>query len=131
MNLDALIPALKAAGATVLGAATYLIAQVSLPDIGDVGNFGLVAVLAVLIGRYTFRQLEDYRADLKASRSRNDELVSRIEALEADLSKLGKAKAAVVARNRELEEYAHRLRVWAIAAGLDAGEIPPPPETPS
>lgn len=125
-DADVLAAALKTAGVTVAGAITYVVAQVQLPDVGDVGNFGLVAILAVLVGRYTFRQLEDYRNDLSSARNRNDALYARIDDLEADLHKLGKAKAATERRNRELEEYTHRLRQWAIASGFNDTEIPPP-----
>ena len=125
-DLEVLVPALKTAGATILGAAAYLVAQIQLPDIGDVGNFGLVAVLAVIIGRYTFRQLEDYRKDLKTTRDHNDELNAKIEGLQNDLTKLGQAKAASDKHLRDLEVYTHRLRLWALAAGFTDTEIPPP-----
>lgn len=112
--------AVKAGTSVIAGGAAYVWAQVQLPDLDAVGSVGLVGLLAVLIARYTLRQLEDYRADLKAARD-------RITTLEDDLSRLGKAKAATETRNRELEEYAHRLNLWAIAV---AGDGPAPPEFP-
>lgn len=90
-------------------------------------NVGLIGILAVLVGRYTFRQLEDYRSDLGSARARIDELVTRIERLQDDLHKLGQSKADAEARQRELEAYAHRIRLWAISAGVADSEIPPPP----
>lgn len=89
--------------------------------IEGIGNLGLVAALAVLIGRYTFRQLENYRTDLGGARQRIDEL-------EADLHAQGKAKAAVENRNRELEAYGHRLRLFCLAAGIPPEEIPQVPQ---
>lgn len=113
-------PALKAAAATAAAGATAVMAQVELP-LDDVGRVGLIGFLAVLVGRYTFRQLEDYRTDLAAARSRIDDL-------EDELHTLGQSKARVEHRNRELEAYGHRLELWASAVG--ASSTVPPPEFP-
>lgn len=122
---DLLIPALKAAASVLVAGASvvFVTAQEAFP-LDGVGTVGLIGVLAVLVARYTFRQLEDYRGDLKAARARIDEL-------EAALSKLGQAKAKVERRNRELEAYAHRIELWAGAAGAGSAlpELPDPPPT--
>lgn len=118
------IPAVKAGGAVAVAGWIAIMAQVELPNLDGLGNVGLVGILAVLVGRYTFRQLEDYRADLQAARE-------RIDALEDELHKLGQSKAKTERRNRELEHYAHRVGLWAASAGASIDVTPPElPELP-
>lgn len=103
--------ATKTAGATatLLGGAVF--AQTSLPELA--GNLGLVALLAVLVGRYTFRQLEDYRTDLKASRARTDHLEEELDSARS--------------RIHELEDYTHRLGAFITSANIaGAPELPGP-----
>lgn len=120
--MDILLPALKSAGAVALAAVAAVLGQEGF-SLDGLGTVSLVGVLAVLVARYTFRQLEDYRGDLKDARARIDEL-------EAALHNQGKAKAKVERRNRELEAYAHRLELWAAAVDK-RGELPdPPPDRP-
>lgn len=108
-------------GAVTLGAGiAYIWSQLEWPDLGALGSFGLAAVLAGLVARYTLSQLEGYRTDLGAARARIDTLV-------ADLHSQGQAKAAADARIRELEIYAHRLRLWIVAQGLDPHDVPETP----
>lgn len=120
---EILLPALKTAAAVLTAGVSAIFAQEAF-SIDGVGTVGLIGVLAVLVARYTFRQLEDYRGDLKAARDRIDEL-------EGALHKLGKAKAATERRNRELEAYAHRIELWASATGAGSAlpELPDPPPT--
>lgn len=116
---DLLFPAIKVSVATVLSGIGALWAQTNLP-LDGVGTVGLVGLLAILLGRYTFRQLEDYRKDITATRDRIDEL-------QDELHEQGRAKAATEKRNRELEDYAHRLHLWVLAAGVGDSDVPPPP----
>lgn len=111
-------PAAKAGGAVIVAGWVAIMAQVEIPNLDGLGNVGLVGILAILVGRYTFRQLEDYRSDLKAARA-------RIDTLEDELHKLGKAKAKTESRNRELEHYAHRVGLWAASAGAGIDVTPP------
>jgi len=116
---DLVLRALKVSLVTLVSGLSALWAQFQIPLEG-LGSVSLVAVLAVLIGRYTFRQLEDFRKDLREYRSRIDEL-------EDELHKQGQSKAAVEKRNRDLEEYAHRLHLWVLAVGGSDSDVPPPP----
>lgn len=120
--------AAKVAAAVVGGGLAALWAQTELPNIGvdTTSVVGLIGLLAILVGRYTFRQLEDYRGDIKSVRERN-------EALEDDLRKAGQARAVLEARNRELEAYAHRLQLWAasVATGVELPQLPDPPAAPA
>lgn len=105
---------------TLAGGLVAIWAQAELPGLDAVGNVGLVGLLALLVARYTFRQLEDYRSDLKAQRERNDEL-------ESDLHELGKAKAECERLRREAEDYAQRLRLHLLSGGASLDELPSPP----
>lgn len=123
---EPLFLALKVGGLTVgaglLGLASEVVAQTVDSPLEGAGSVGLIAILAVLVGRYTFKQLEAYRGDLTAARG-------RIDALEDALHKAGQASAAKDRRIREVENYAHRLRLYILATGVDHEEIPlPPPE---
>ncbi len=104
--------ATKTAGITTAALGGYVVAQTN-STLELAGNLGLVALLAVLVGRYTFRQLEDYRTDLKAARSRTEHLEGELE----------------VARSRihELEDYTHRLGNFITSANIaGAPELPGP-----
>ncbi len=115
--------AAKTAGVTTALLGGAVVAQTSLPELA--GNLGLVALLAVLVGRYTFRQLEAYREDLKDANGRAIHLRELLEA-ERDESR------RLELRVHELEDYAHRLNVFVTSAGLaGAPELPQtPPLTP-
>lgn len=108
-------------GAGLISFAGEVIAQSVDSPLEGAGSVGLIAILAVLVGRYTFKQLEAYRGDLTAARG-------RIDALEDALHTAGKASARKDERIRELENYAHRLRLYLTAQGLSEAEMPPPPE---
>jgi hypothetical protein len=108
----------------VLGLAAEVLAQALEPPFEGIGSVGLIGLLAVLVGRYTFKQLEAYRGDLTSARG-------RIDALEEALHKAGQASAKKDDRIRELENYAHRLRLYITAQGIPDGEIPPPPPSAS
>lgn len=116
---DLLVPAAKVAIMTLLSGIGALWAQTNIP-LDGFGTIGLVGLLAIILGRYTFRQLEDYRKDITAGRERIDEL-------QDELHEQGRSKAATEKRNRELEEYAHRLHLWVLAAGIGDSDVPPPP----
>lgn len=108
-------------GMITLGAGVAFVwSQLEWPDLGALGSFGLAAALAGLVARYTLSQLEGYRTDLGAARARIDTLV-------LDLHAQGQAKAVSEARIRELELYAHRLRVWIVAQSLDTRDMPEAP----
>jgi hypothetical protein len=113
--------ALKAAGAILAAGVAAVFAQAQIPGLGAAANIGVVAVLAGLLFRYVFRLLEDYRADLAVARARTD-------ALEDDLRRLGRSSARKEEAIRELTEYGHRLRVFLIASGASAEELPEQPE---
>lgn len=115
-----MIPLLKAGGALATIAAAFVWAQVEGFPLDDLGNIVGVAALAVIVARYTLRQLEDYRTDLKTSRSRIDDL-------EADLHALGQAKGEVERRLRDTEDYAHRLRIYILSTGANRDDLPAPP----
>lgn len=111
--------ATKTAGATatLLGGAVF--AQTSLPELA--GNLGLVALLAVLVGRYTFRQLEAYREDLTDAHKRATRLRELLED-ERGLSR------RLELRVHELEDHAHRLNIFIASSGLAGGpELPQNP----
>lgn len=111
--------AAKTAGATtaLLGGAVF--AQTSLPELA--GNLGLVALLAVLVGRYTFRQLEAYRQDLTEAHGRATNLRELLEAERVESRRLA-------VRLHELEDYAHALNIFITSSGLaDGPELPPSP----
>ena len=104
--------AAKTAGITTAALGGYVVAQTTT-TLELAGNLGLVALLAVLVGRYTFRQLEDYRADLKATRKRSEHLEEEL--------------ASARSRIHELEGYAHRLGQFITSAGIaGAPELPDP-----
>ena len=79
--------AAKTAGITTAALGGYVVAQTNT-TLELAGNLGLVALLAVLVGRYTFRQLEDYRTDLKAARKRADRLEEELEVYRARVREL-------------------------------------------
>lgn len=107
---SSLAKATKVAFVTALtGWGTWL-AQLELPNLGPAINIGGVGVIALLVGRYTMRQLESYRADLRDARERGDRLEIRIETAEA--------------AERRWREYAYQLRLLMIQQG---DEPPPPP----
>jgi len=111
--------AAKTAGATatLLGGAAF--AQTSLPEFA--GNLGLVALLAVLVARYTFRQLEAYRQDLTDAHGRATSLRDLLEAERVESHRLS-------TRLHELEDHLHRLNIFITSSGLtDAPELPPSP----
>lgn len=128
MNIDPgsvayiVLQASKAAGATTAGLGAAVVAQETLPWPELAGNLTLIAFLAVLVGRYTFRQLEDYRQDLKHSRARSERLEDELDDAHHEL-------LAAEARILELEAHAHRLTATLLAAGIP--DVPPMPPTPS
>ena len=109
-HVSAIWPAFKAAGAVFAGSGVAVFAQIELPDVGAIGNVGIVGAIALVVGRYTFRQLEDYRADLKTVRARNARLEDELLASDAYA--------------RAVLEYATRLRLKLIAVGADTAELP-------
>jgi hypothetical protein len=111
--------AAKTAGVTTVLLGGAVVAQTSLPELA--GNLGLVALLALLVGRYTFRQLEAYREDLKDAHARGAHLRELLEAERDETRRLN-------LRIHELEDHAHRLNIFITSAGLaDAPELPPSP----
>ena len=120
LELEVIVKTTKVVTATLASGLAYLWAQVQWPGLDEVGSLGILGVLAVIVGRYTFRQLEEYRADLKNARG-------RIEDLEDDLHTQGQAKAKAEARIRELELYIHRRDRWLLSQGIEPpSDIPPP-----
>jgi hypothetical protein len=111
--------AAKTAGATTVLLGGAVVAQTSLPELA--GNLGLVALLALLVGRYTFRQLEAYREDLKDAHARGTHLRKLLEEERVESRRLN-------LRIHELEDHAHRLNVFITSAGL--GGAPELPQTP-
>jgi hypothetical protein len=110
--------AAKTAGVTTALIGGAVVAQTSLPELA--GNLGLVALLAVLVGRYTFRQLEAYREDLKDAHARGTRLRELLEDERTESRRLA-------LRIHELEDHAHRLNVFITAQGLaGAPELPGP-----
>lgn len=109
-----LYTASKVAGLVLAGGvAVAPMAQTVLDEFGSTAtNISVVAVLAALVGRYTFKQLEGYRTDLSTARKRIDDL-------ETDLHAAGQAKAVVDEKARSLEEENHRLKLWILAQGID------------
>ena len=104
--------AAKTAGITTAALGGYVVAQTNT-TLELAGNLGLVALLAVLVGRYTFRQLEDYRTDLKAARARTEHLEEELDSARS--------------RIHELEDYTHRLGNFITAANIaGAPELPSP-----
>ncbi len=110
----------KTAGVTTALLGGAVVAQTSLPELA--GNLGLVALLAVLVGRYTFRQLEAYREDLTAAHARATVLLEELAEERGESRRLE-------LRIHELEDHAHRLNVFIVSAGLGGSpelpEIPP------
>lgn len=113
MNLELIIPAIKAAGATLGAALTAVWAQSQI-DLEGAGSVGLIGILALFVGRYTLRQLESYRADLEKARARGDHLEAELE--------------WQIKHRQALEDYAHRIRIWGIAEGLSEELLPPEPK---
>lgn len=117
---DMVVRAAKTAAVTALGGVTALVAQIELPPATDLGVF---AVVALLVARYTLRQLEDYRADLKVANDRLDQVTARNDVL----------TGLITTRDAELREvitYAHRLALFleASVTHLDTGELPTIPD---
>lgn len=79
---DPLIRSVKTAFSVVVGAGAVLYAQISDFDFGAIGNLTGIAAVALVVGRYTFRQLEDYRKDLRLARERGDLLEARLNVME-------------------------------------------------
>lgn len=121
--LDTWIAVGKVASAVIVSGLAWTVAQIELPIDGWAG-LGVTGALAILVGRYTFRQLEEYRQDLKEAHERND-------ALQEDISELGRSKAELEKRLRDHVEYAHRLRLWAFTQGAQTEELPDPPDAPA
>jgi hypothetical protein len=110
--------AAKTAGVTTALLGGAVVAQTSLPELA--GNLGLVALLALLVGRYTFRQLEAYREDLQDSHARGTKLRELLEEERNESRRLE-------LRLHELEDYAHRLNQFVTSAGIPgAPELPAP-----
>lgn len=110
---DLAIRAAKTAAVTLAGGVAALVAQIELPTVTDLGVF---AAVALLVGRYTMRQLEDYRADLKIAHERADQVAEQLRARESEL--------------REVMTYAHRLALFIEAEirHVDTGELPTIPD---
>lgn len=119
MDTDPMIPMIRAAKAAlsvVLGSIAVTVAQVEWTDLSPIGNVVGVAGIALVVGRYTLRQLEDYRRDLRAARDRGDWYERKIDVHEE--------------RERRLITYTSRLERAAVAYGLPPAEMPSFPELP-
>lgn len=115
-DLSILARSIKSGGAVILGAITAVVAQMGEIDFGTIGNITGIGAIAVLVGRYTFRQLEDFRRDLRAARERIDFLAAKIDVMEE--------------RERQLIGYSTRLERVIVTQGVDASLLPAFPNLP-
>lgn len=113
MTPDLIVPAAKSSAATIGAAFAAVWAQTQI-DLEGAGSVGLIGILALFVGRYTLRQLESYRSDLTKARERGDHLEAELE--------------FQIKHRQQLEDYAHRIRIWAISEGLTDELLPPKPK---
>lgn len=109
------ISAIKAASAILFAGATALATETLALDTGDLNPWagvGVVTVVALVVGRYIFQIVETQREELKAERTRNNQLTDNLLSREHDL--------------RAMHEYSAKLRLWVISAGVGLEEELPP-----
>lgn len=110
--------AVKASIAIFFAGATALFTEILTLDTMDLNPWtgvSVVAIVALVVGRYIFQIVETQREELKEERTRNDNLTDNLLAREQDL--------------RSMHEYSAKLRLWVIAAGTGVEEdLPPLPE---